>query len=117
MDISKWAKANLPKDQYLLVRTEDLVNGKVECFKRVQHFLYGDTDERLLSPGQLKALADRYVRYNASYNGNKHASYIRRKITAQLRDVPEAQDAMEYFGYNSKPKMGTSKSCMELDVN
>lgn len=115
MDISKWARANLPKDQYLIVRTEDLVNGKLECFERVQRFLYDDGDERMLSQSSLKKLADRYARYNSSYNGNKHASYIRRKITAQMRQVPEASEAMDYFGYNRKQQMGTSKSCVELD--
>mmetsp|Transcript_3698 Transcript_3698/g.4254 ORF Transcript_3698/g.4254 Transcript_3698/m.4254 type:complete len:419 (+) Transcript_3698:348-1604(+) len=111
-EVVKWAKTHLNEKSYLLVRIEDLVLGKPECIKRIATFL-----KRKASVKKVNRLANSYRAYNTSYNGHKWSRDEKIRLHNYTMHVPEAQNALHYFGYNLTPEMGTISSCADLDFD
>lgn len=114
LEVIKWARGHLDSSRYLIIRTEDLVNGKVECFERVQNFLYAPDDSRRLPIDGIRTIAHHYSKFNSSYNGNKYRDDVRKEVTKSVLKVPEAVEAMKLFGYSLKDRMGTTNGCSDI---
>ena len=114
IEVISWARQHLEPHRYLVIRSEDLVQGKTECFERVQDFLYNKNDKRRLAFDQIQRIAQHYSKFNHSYNGNKYRKELRDEVTASVLGVPEAVEAMRLFGYSLDARMGTSNHCSDI---
>lgn len=109
IEMIEWFRKHGGRQQFLVVRAEDLVNNKPECLERVARFLGAN-----VNPSE-KLAAD-YARFVSSYNGNKLSLEDRIQLTKYTSDLPQVNKALRIFGYQQNASMGTVGHCTNLDL-
>lgn len=103
-------ESSMAADQYLAIRTEDIVAGNYECFKRLATFI-GLTDE------QMNLLVPRAVDSSRGHMSSYYGSKWKDDVKLRTEHVADADAVgskqLQFWGYNTKA-YGLSLHCEEL---
>lgn len=97
----------------MLVRAEDLVNGKPECLQRVAAFVGVSEAKQLRSA----VVARKFTTFSSSYNGNKLSFDVKVKLGKLLEKYPDVRAALSRLGYQTNASMGVLSGCADLDID
>ncbi|GBG24436.1 Hypothetical Protein FCC1311_006542 [Hondaea fermentalgiana] len=118
VDVAHWAATHLHENQYHVLRTEDLIDSHLPCFKSLAVFV-GVNDaifEERVTPSFVH---DNFHSHAYSYSGRKWTHEQSVKFTEAAAAIPVVRQAMQLFGYDLRPDQPWSRlnSCTELSAD
>jgi hypothetical protein len=112
LDVLRWARLNLQRDEFLVVRIEDLVKGHRACFDRIARFVRTDNDraQKIVTKSihLFTVKQDRYF-------GNKYSPRDKQLFTGLVQANPVSRRAFEALGYDIANWGTKAEDCSDLD--
>lgn len=100
MDVLSLARKHLTDESYMVVRTEDFVDGKEDCFRRLAKFV-GVTPATIEE--RLNRSMSTSIEHRLSYFGSKVPVDTKKYVVTALEQAPQrVRDAVDLFGYSTE---------------